>query len=51
MASSAPELLLVSLPQLAGGAAQTLAISALGILFATWAACCMACWPALATVA
>ena len=35
MASSASELLLQALPQLAGGAAQTLAISALGILFAT----------------
>ena len=35
MASSAPELLLLSLPILAKGAAQTLAISALGILFAT----------------
>ncbi|MCV9921467.1 amino acid ABC transporter permease [Pseudomonas sp. BT-42-2] len=35
MASSAPELLLISLPQLAAGAGQTLAISALGIVFAT----------------
>ena len=35
MPSSASELLLQALPQLAGGAAQTLAISALGILFAT----------------
>ena len=35
MASSAFDLLLQALPQLAGGAAQTLAISALGILFAT----------------
>ncbi|ROL77179.1 amino acid ABC transporter permease [Pseudomonas vranovensis] len=35
MASSGLELLLVSLPQLAKGAAQTLAISALSILFAT----------------
>ncbi|WP_054891109.1 MULTISPECIES: amino acid ABC transporter permease [unclassified Pseudomonas] len=35
MASSAIELLLVSLPQLAKGAGQTLAISALGIVFAT----------------
>ena len=35
MASSASELLLQALPQLAGGAAQTLAISALGIVFAT----------------
>lgn len=35
MASSGIELLLVSLPQLATGAGQTLAISALGILFAT----------------
>ncbi|NIE76804.1 amino acid ABC transporter permease [Pantoea sp. Tr-811] len=35
MASSATELLWVSLPLLAKGAAQTLAISALGILFAT----------------
>ncbi|WP_327439352.1 amino acid ABC transporter permease [Pseudomonas donghuensis] len=35
MASSGLELLLVSLPQLGKGAAQTLAISALGILFAT----------------
>lgn len=35
MASSASELLLQALPQLAGGAVQTLAISALGILFAT----------------
>jgi polar amino acid transport system permease protein len=35
MASSAFELLQVSLPQLAAGAAQTLAISALGIVFAT----------------
>ncbi|SPO58065.1 Glutamine ABC transporter permease [Pseudomonas sp. JV551A1] len=35
MASSASELLLQASPQLAGGAAQTLAISALGILFAT----------------
>ncbi|CAI8739791.1 MULTISPECIES: amino acid ABC transporter permease [Pseudomonas] len=35
MASSGLELLLVSLPQLGKGAAQTLAISALSILFAT----------------
>ncbi|WP_043198872.1 amino acid ABC transporter permease [Pseudomonas putida] len=35
MASSGFDLLLQALPQLAGGAAQTLAISALGILFAT----------------
>lgn len=35
MASSASELLLQASPQLVGGAAQTLAISALGILFAT----------------
>ncbi|MFJ3446940.1 amino acid ABC transporter permease [Pseudomonas sichuanensis] len=35
MASSAFELLQVSLPQLAAGAAQTIAISALGIAFAT----------------
>ncbi len=35
MASSGLELLLVSLPQLGKGAAQTLSISALGILFAT----------------
>lgn len=35
MASSAIELLLVSWPQLAKGAVQTLAISALGIVFAT----------------
>ncbi|MFB4392811.1 MULTISPECIES: amino acid ABC transporter permease [unclassified Pseudomonas] len=35
MASSAIELLLVSLPQLAKGAGQTLAISALGIVLAT----------------
>ncbi|MDD1016288.1 amino acid ABC transporter permease [Pseudomonas rubra] len=35
MASSGLELLLVSLPQLSKGAAQTLAISALSILFAT----------------
>ncbi|OLS60061.1 amino acid ABC transporter permease [Pseudomonas putida] len=35
MASSGLELLLVSLPQLGKGAAQTLAISGLGILFAT----------------
>ena len=35
MASSGFDLLLQVLPQLAGGAAQTLAISALGILFAT----------------
>ncbi len=35
MASSGLELLLVSLPQLARGATQTLAISGLGILFAT----------------
>ncbi|MHC6227949.1 amino acid ABC transporter permease [Pseudomonas sp. X10] len=35
MASSGLELLLVSLPQLAAGAGRTLAISALGILFAT----------------
>ncbi|MDV9033694.1 amino acid ABC transporter permease [Pseudomonas sp. RAC1] len=35
MASSAIELLLVSLPQLTRGAAQTLAISGLGIVFAT----------------
>lgn len=35
MASSAPELLLISLPQLAAGAAQTLGISALSILLAT----------------
>ncbi|MCP3749977.1 amino acid ABC transporter permease [Pseudomonas sp. SBB6] len=36
MASSGLELLLVSLPQLGKGAAQTLAISALSILFATF---------------
>lgn len=35
MASSAPELLLISLPQLAAGAVQTLSISALSILLAT----------------
>lgn len=35
MASSGLELLLVSLPQLGKGAAQTLSISALGIVFAT----------------
>lgn len=35
MASSGLELLLLSLPQLAKGAAQTLSISALGIVFAT----------------
>ncbi|MFJ4372671.1 amino acid ABC transporter permease [Pseudomonas japonica] len=35
MASSGLELLVVSLPQLGNGAAQTLAISGLGILFAT----------------
>ncbi len=35
MASSGLELLLLSLPQLARGAAQTLSISALGIVFAT----------------
>ncbi|MCU1724447.1 MULTISPECIES: amino acid ABC transporter permease [unclassified Pseudomonas] len=35
MASSGLELLLVSLPQLSKGAAQTLSISALGIVFAT----------------
>ncbi|RWU23465.1 amino acid ABC transporter permease [Pseudomonas alkylphenolica] len=35
MASSGLELLLVSLPQLGRGAAQTLAISALGIVFST----------------
>ena len=36
MASSGLELLLVSLPQLGKGAAQTLAISALGIVFSTF---------------
>ncbi|WP_422422061.1 amino acid ABC transporter permease [Pseudomonas sp. GZD-222] len=36
MASSGLELLLVSLPQLSKGAAQTLAISALGIVFSTF---------------
>jgi hypothetical protein len=44
MASSAFELLLVALPQLAAGAGQTLAISALGIPSPPWAACSTACW-------